>query len=151
MPIPKVKLRAPYNYDTNEASAESALVCPEPTLTQQHHADETDINLIVKRYMQTGVLPQTALQPLFGDFETFSFQDAQNRIRAAEEAFMRIPADIRFRFGNDPAKFVEFATKPENADELVKLKLRDPPKPAPQPTLPERAPIARPPDPPPQG
>lgn len=128
MPIPKVKLRAPFGYDTNEASKEAELICRDPSLTQQHHAADTDVNLIVKRYMNTGILPQGALAPLYGDFrESLSFHDAQNKIREAQEAFMLIPAEIRAKFDNDPGKFVEFASEEANRDELVKLKLLDPP------------------------
>lgn len=129
-----IKLRAPGNYDPNVASLEAAIHNFEPTRTQQHQADETDINLIVKRYMQTGILPQTALAPLYGDFsEPMSFHEAQNRIRAAQEAFMLIPPEIRARFDNDPGKFVAFAEDPANEDELVRLKLRNP-RPAPSPS-----------------
>lgn len=146
--------RAPGNYDPNEASREASLTCLEPTRTQQHQADETDINLIVKRYQQTGMLPQGRLQPLYGDFETLDFHTAQNKIRAAQEAFAAIPAEIRARFNNDPGQFIEFAANPENADELVKLKLRDPPpRNDAAPGLPTRppSPSAEPPNPPPQG
>lgn len=154
--MPKSKFippRAPGQYDQDAASRESALACPEPTRTQQHQADETDINLIVRRYIQTGVLPQAALEPLYGDFETLDFHTAQNRLRAAQEAFLRIPAEIRARFENDPGKFIEFASNPENADELVKLKLRDPPpRNDPPPGLPTREnPAPVPPNPTPQG
>lgn len=142
-PMVKHKPRAPGQYDANLASAEASLSNFGPSKTQQHQADETDINLIVKRYTQTGVLPQSALQPLYGDFETMDFHTAQNRVRAAQEAFMLIPAEIRARFENDPGKFVDFATNPENRDELVKLKLLDPPPrndpPVELPTRPEPA------------
>lgn len=119
--------RAPGNYDPNSASAETALVCKDDSLTQQHHRDDADINLIVKRYNATGVLPTAALAPLYGDFtDAFSFHEAQNKLRAATEAFQRIPPEIRARFGNDPGKFIEFAVKEENQHELARLKLRDP-------------------------
>lgn len=57
MAIRKIPLRAPGNYDQDAASKEAQLICKEPTLTQQHQAGETDINLIVKRYLQTGSRP----------------------------------------------------------------------------------------------
>lgn len=155
--MPKFKYappRAPGNYDPNEASQAAGLACLDESRTQQHQGDETDINLIVKRYTQTGVLPQTTLEPLYGDFETLDFHTAQNRIRAAQEAFMAIPAEIRARFENDPGKFIEFASNPENADELVKLKLRNPPpraEPAPPPPEPASGTTGGTPNPPPQG
>lgn len=144
MPIPSMKHRAPGNYDPNQASKAASLGGFEPTRTQQHQAAETDINLIVKRFTKTGVLPYARLQPLYGDFEAMSFQEAQLKVRAAQEAFQAIPANIRARFENDPVKFVEFASKEENYDELVRLKLAEPRK------APEKDPQPTPP-PPPQG
>lgn len=150
----KHKPRAPGNYDSDQASRDSALACVGPGRTQQHHAPDTDINLIVKRYMQTGILPQTALQPLYGDFESLTFHEAQNKIRQAQEAFMLLPPQIRSRFDNDPGKFVEFASEEENYDELVRLKLRDPKPASKQAASPPETPpgaASRPPDPTPQG
>ena len=43
-----VFLRTPYNYDVNEASDASSLVCDDPSLAQQHARDECDINTIVR-------------------------------------------------------------------------------------------------------
>ena len=155
--MPKFKFvppRAPGNYDPNQASQEAALECRDGTLTQQHQAEETDINFIVKRYSQTGLLPQTSLEPLYGDFETLDFHTAQNRIRAAQEAFMGIPAEIRERFENDPGKFIDFASNPENTDELVRLKLRNPPprsEPPPPPPQPASGGSGGTPNPTPQG
>jgi len=151
MTMVKHKPRAPGNYDANDASVAASLSEFGPTRTQRHQQDETDINLIVKRYNQTGILPQSALQPLYGDFESIDFQDAQDRIIAARRAFMLIPANIRSRFDNDPGKFVEFASNPENNDELVRLKLRDPPKDPVQAPRPAPEDNSRPPNPTPQG
>lgn len=129
-------LHAGNNYDTNAHSRACATHFPQPSLTQQHQAAETDINLIVKRYTATGMLPQSALEPLYGDFtQAVDFQEAQNKIRAAQEAFMLLPAELRSRFENDPAKLVAFVSDPANDDEAIKLKLR-PPKPVEQPSVP---------------
>ena len=49
-------MRTPYNYDTDEVSVDSGLVCPEPTLAQQQFKDEADINLILERFGRTGEL-----------------------------------------------------------------------------------------------
>lgn len=142
-----MKIRAPYNYDVDQASKEAAFGPFEDGRTQQHDADETDINFIVKRFGVTGMLPQRTLPPMFGDFtEVLDFREAQLKIREAQEAFDALPAEVRHRFKNDPAEFVEFASKEENIDELRKLglaKAKDPepdpapggdPTPAPKPT-----------------
>lgn len=116
--------RAPYNYDVDAASNEAGLMCLDKSLAQQHELEETDINVIVKRFGVTGMLPQRTLPPLFGDFtDVVDFREAQTKIREAQEAFDALPAEVRFRFGNDPAEFVEFATDEANIDELRKLGL----------------------------
>ena len=62
--------------------------------------------------------------PPFVDFEeTFDFQSSMNVIRAAEEAFAAMPADVRDRFQNDPGRFLEFANDASNYDEAVKMGL----------------------------
>ena len=39
----------------------------------------------------------------------FENQDALHAILSADESFMQLPADVRFRFENDPAQFVDFS------------------------------------------
>lgn len=39
-----------------------------PTKTDQSQANDTDINVIVKRYAATGVAPGNAAEPMHGDF-----------------------------------------------------------------------------------
>lgn len=117
-------LRTPYNYDTNQASDESGLHCKDKSLAQQHLAEETDINHIIETYTRTGILPTHNRPPLQGDFTTAtSFQDALDLIVKAREAFQEQPAAVRARFGNDPAKFVEFCGDENNAEEMRKMGL----------------------------
>lgn len=120
-----VKFLKPYGYDSNEVSKASGLSCPEgSSLAVQSSREESDINVIVERYTKTGMLPQRQLPPLEMDFENvFDFQTAQNMIRQAEEAFAALPADVRYRFHNDPNKFVTFCSDDGNLDEMVKMGL----------------------------
>jgi hypothetical protein len=116
--------RNPYNYDVDEASLASGLVCPEPSLAQQHQADEADINTIVKRFGVSGMLPQAARAPTYDDFsEVVDFHTAQLAIRRAQESFMTLPAAIRSRFGNDPGAFVDFCSEESNREELRSMGL----------------------------
>jgi hypothetical protein len=39
---------------------------------------------------------------------------------------MALPADIRFRFLNDPGRFVDFCSDPANRDEMSKMGLLRP-------------------------
>lgn len=146
-------LRTPYNYDMNKAGDESGLTCKDQSRTKQSFAEEADINTIVRRFHLTGQLPTDVRMPQYADFtEIVTFQDAMNAIRAAEESFMAMPAEIRTRFHNDPAEFVQFCGDEKNKDEAVKLGLVPKPLPAEQPapltntgatpTLPPAAPAA---------
>lgn len=121
-------LRSPYNYDMSVAGDESALECLDPSRTVQDGKEEADINTIVQRFGLTGKLPQSVSLPSYGDFEgVVDYQSALNAVIAAEDGFMRLPANIRSRFHNDPAALLEFVGSEENRAEAVKLGILVPP------------------------
>jgi phage internal scaffolding protein len=121
-----VFLRTPYNYDKDAASNESGLACEEPSLTQQHFKDETDINNILRQFNITGMLPESTLSPRYGDFTGISdYQSALNAVIAAESEFDGLPAQIRARFNNNPEELINFLENDQNYDEAVKLGLVD--------------------------
>ncbi len=108
-------------------SLDSALECKDESRTNQSQAEEADINTIVRRFGVTGMLPQGVRAPTYGDFTGVGdFRDALEAIRAAERSFSQMPADVRARFANDPASFVDFCSNPENIDEMRKLGLAVP-------------------------
>lgn len=117
-------IRSAYNYSVDDVSLESGLDCPEDSLAIQSAEEESNINTIVRRFGLTGELPSDLRMPLSGDFEGIGdFHSAMNTVRAAQEEFLRVPADVRARFGNDPAQFMEFLEDPGNRDEARKLGL----------------------------
>ena len=117
-------LRTPYNYDLDAASNESGLHCEDASLTQQHFKDECDINNILRQFNVTGLLPENTLSPRYGDFTGIGdYHTALNRVIAAEDEFMALPAQIRSRFDNDPANLIEFLENSDNKDEAIKLGL----------------------------
>lgn len=112
-------LRTRYNYDMNAASIDSGLFCPEPTRAQQNFKDECDINVIVERFGLTGELPTGVSIPFVGDFDgSVDYQESLDKLRAAQTAFMKYPADVRARFQNDPGKFVDFVSDEKNIDQV---------------------------------
>lgn len=120
----EVFLRSLHNYDTDAASNESGLACEEPSLAQQHYKDECDINTILERFNITGVLPQVALSPRYGDFTGIGdYHTALNRVLAAQEEFDALPAQIRAKFNNDPAQLIEFLEDENNRPEAEELGL----------------------------
>lgn len=124
-------LRTPYNYDTDAASLESGLICDDPSLAIQSAAEECDINTIVRRFGLTGELPTDVAMPRSGDFAGApDFHTAMNLVRQAEEEFLRVPAEVRARFGNDPGAFISFTEDDRNREEARRLGLLRPDAPA---------------------
>ena len=117
-------LRTPYNYDGDKVSDETGLTCPELSLAQQNFRDECDINNIVRNFGLTGELPGKPISPQYGDFTgVLDYHTAVNAVLAAQDQFMELPAQMRSRFDNDPAKLIDFLNKVENREEAIKLGL----------------------------
>ncbi|AXH75125.1 MAG: internal scaffolding protein [Microviridae sp.] len=92
--------------------------------TKQSFKDECDINVLMRRYEVSGVLPQDVSTSTYGDFsDAPSFMEAQNVLARANAQFASLPARVRDRFGNDPAVFLEFIAEDANYDEALKLGL----------------------------
>lgn len=89
--------------------------------TKQEFAAECDLNTIMARYTQTGELP-AGMVGTYGDFsEVPDYLEAQIIIARADAQFSALPAEVRARFENDPAKFLDFVHDPDNLEELQKL------------------------------
>lgn len=120
-----VFLRSAFNYDMDQASLESALICEDETRTQQQFKEECDINTIIDRFGIGAVIPENPSVPLQSEFlEVFDYQSALNKLIEADQAFMEYPAAIRAQFQNDAGKFVEFVSDPD-PDDAKKAKLRE--------------------------
>lgn len=122
-------VRSAYNGGLIDKSVRSVGVeCLDESMTVQSEKDAADINSIVERFGVTGMMPVLSHVPVVSEFDAvFDFQTAQNAIRAAEEAFMELPASLRKRFDNDAGKFVDFCSNDANKEEMIKLGLVDKP------------------------
>jgi len=99
-------------------------LCPEPSLAQQSFKDEVDINFLLEKFKVTGSMPTGVRLPSYGDFTGVSdYQTAMNAINVARDEFMRLPAEVRSTFSNDPQRFLEFCSDPKNSDKLVEMGL----------------------------
>lgn len=129
-----VFVRTPFNYDVDKVSLETGTITEGPSLTVQADAEEADINTIVRRFGITGELPLNRRVPLNIDFSegNVDYRECLDAVKNAEASFATLPADIRKRFDNDPAKLVDFALDPKNFEELKTLgvapKAAEPPK-----------------------
>jgi len=112
-------------------------------ITKQSHKDECDINVIVRRAHRAGEWPPNQKKPSYGDFSAVpDFQEAMNLVLRAEEQFASLPAAVRDRFSNDPARFLAFANDPNSAEEMIRLGLATarPPITSPGASAPDKAP-----------
>lgn len=101
------------------------------SLTKQAFREECDINSIMRRFERDGILAHyNTYRGEYGDFtDCPEYHEAQNKVLAANEMFMSVPAVIRDRFANDPGKFLEFVSDPKNLPEMRKLGLAKEPPP----------------------
>lgn len=100
--------------------------CTQPTKTQQHLAESTSIKAILKRYRNVNDLRHAVESNpgLYGDFsDAKSYQDSLNVVLQANDQFASLPSEVRERFQNDPAQFLEFASDEKNLPEMVKMGL----------------------------
>lgn len=113
------------------------LTCTGPGRTKQSFKDECDINTIIRRFLRTGVLDFAQKhEPRYGDCTGVEYQAAMQTVAAAKSLFNDLPAALRARFENEPAKFLEFVQDERNAEEARELGLLKPvatPAPAPAP------------------
>lgn len=127
----------PYTHRRSR-SRHFATVNAQESMTQQSDKDDADINILVKKF-KGGQIPQRSVAPMYGDFTSGDdYRAIVEKVNAADAAFRDLPADVRGRFMNDPARFMDFVHDEKNLDELRKLGLAVPakePAPPPEPML----------------
>ena len=93
------------------------------SLTQQHFQEECDIINIIKRHDRNGIIEHVQRgQARYGDFSHVKdYREALDMVKEAQDEFMSIPSDIRKQFDNNPGKFYEFVSNPDNKEQLIKM------------------------------
>lgn len=104
-------------------------------MTKQSFKDETDINNIMAKYKNTGLIDHISdFKGSYGDFTNVQeYQLSLNQVLAAQESFEQLPSGIRARFNNSPSALMSFLENPTNLDEAVELGLVNRPTPPPEP------------------
>lgn len=123
----------------------------QPSRTKQAFKEECDINTIISRFLKTGVMNfANKNEPRYADVTGIEFQDAMQKVAAAQSLFNELPAALRNRFENEPAKFLTFVQDEKNREEAVALGLLKPagastaPEATPTPTTAPTAPVEAP-------
>lgn len=108
-----------------------------PSMTRQSEMEACDIHNILKQFSQQGfeqLVRDNAARGQYADLTSLpDYQEALEIVLKSQEAFAALPAQVRDRFQNDPARFVDFLANPANQDEAVRLGLAEPPAPEPAP------------------
>lgn len=92
------------------------------SMTDPQYKDDCSIDGIIRRY---GILPPPSPAELRA-FDCSEFSDyaaCMEKVVDATSQFESLPADVRERFGHDPAAFFKFVSDPKNVEEGVKLGL----------------------------
>lgn len=96
--------------------------CDEKSLTDQSSKKMCDINLIMKQYQKTGLLPNFSQK--IGQYldisDVPSFEEAHDIVTEARSLFLELPSKIRKLMDNNPANLENFVLDPKNIDILVK-------------------------------
>lgn len=97
----------------------------DPGLTQQHFRDEANVNHIMAKYGASRLLEHySQFQGNYGDFtDVQDYQTSLNEVIKAQDMFMSLPSEVRNRFGNDPAQFLDFVGREENRPEMQRMGL----------------------------
>lgn len=96
----------------------------QPSMTKQSFKDESDINVIMRRFQRDGVLPLPKAEPRWEDFTSVDdYHASMNTVKAAEAAFADLPAYIRHAMGNSAENLLEFLSDEENREEAIELGL----------------------------
>lgn len=117
-------------YDAVARSDESAALSGYngPSLTVQSDAEATDINNIVRAFGIGAKMPDALRMPEYGDYSDIpdDYLKATMFVEDAQEQFMRIPAEVRAHFDNDPGIFMQAALDPNNLEKFRELGLAKP-------------------------
>lgn len=84
---------------------------------------ECNVNHILATYTKTGLVPPIDPNAQYGDLSDFDYQSLQNQIANAHSLFEQLPDNVKYKFGNEPYRFLNFVQDERNYDELVEMGL----------------------------
>lgn len=95
--------------------------------TKQSFKDECDINTIMGRYMKSGQLDHiNRALPQYSNLEGIDYQESMYIVAESRTLFAELPAEVRYKFHNDPGQFLDFVHNPENKQEMATMGLLSP-------------------------
>ena len=112
-------------YETEYSSDDHGIDCSQDGRTKQSFKEECDVNNIVNRWLKSGLMPSANVVPAqFLDVsEIPDYQTSLNLVNQANAMFANLPANVRDRFDNNPAKLLSFVQDKSNLEEAINLGL----------------------------
>lgn len=98
------------------------------SLTIQSDAPEADIQLILKKYREVGIIDNLNLtEASFMDVTEFTdFADLMRQTKIAENEFMKLPSKVREIFNHDVANWLDTAHDEEKRASLIEAGIIEP-------------------------
>lgn len=116
-------------YSRYELPPSPSIKFTQPSMTQQHFKDECDINRIIKRYQQTGVLGnplEPVPKPIYEDVSNLpSFEQSMQTVARTSEYFDSLPSEVRQQFNYNVSDFVRYISDPDNLAKFQQLASMD--------------------------
>lgn len=93
------------------------------SMTEQNHLERVKIQNIIKRYTAQGMIDHVNYyEGQYGDFvNSLDFNQSMNIVAETTQMFESLPAELRRRFNEDPAEYLDFVQNPENRAEMEEL------------------------------
>lgn len=124
-----------YNDFYKSNGTDRHIVVEGPSMTRQEFKDECDINVLMSKYEGHGTGPGNLMMHgdpamWYADFTMLpeTLMDYHAYMDRAQASFMRLSANVRREFDNDPTLFVEFASDPGNLEKMREWGLAAPAK-----------------------
>jgi phage internal scaffolding protein len=108
---------------TKQQKRPYSITFTQPSITEQYHAEYTNVGSILDRYRKTGILDHVkSVIPQYGDFTNVkTYDEALTQIIEAQDAFMQLDPKIRAKFNNDPSELLKFVSDVSNYDLAVDM------------------------------
>ena len=86
---------------------------PVNMVTEQHHKIECDVNQIIRKYDNTGLITHVVdMEGKYGDMTGVDYKDAMDLITGVQSQFNELPSNIRKEFSNSPQRYLAFMENP---------------------------------------
>ncbi len=90
--------------------------------TKQSYKDSCDINKLLEKGAKAGSLSHLERHGArYGDFADIDWENVPLQLAEGRQVFNELPAEIKKEFDQNPGKFYDFVTDPENSDRVAKL------------------------------